>query len=149
MKSWIASLLLAGLLSTGVHASLPADAARMNNDNQSVISYQYGLLKDANKIVVKNQSQTLQVIDDPSQIRSVVQFFQQRQFDWHRPWFSNRAPWGSYALTFYLVEDPLVTFGLAKREVNFRNDGQSFACTLQEEDAQQLSRLLGVSFPEK
>ena len=130
------------LLSPIVLPVEPVHAARMSNEKQAVITHQYSLMKDADKIVILQRSGQNQTVTNPDQIRQIVQFFQQRQFQWHQPWLSNSAPTGSYGLEFYLVNAPLVKMGVAERSVNFRNNGQSFQCNLTESEIQQLTRLV-------
>lgn len=120
----------------------PAHAGRMSNEKQAVISHQYNLMKDADKIVIHRHTGTDQTLTNPDQIRQVVQFFQQRQFQWHRPYFSNSAPFGQYAIEFFLVDAPLLKVGVGSRSANFRDDGRSYHCNLSELEVQELTRLV-------
>lgn len=139
------SLVLAGLLVTVATFNQPAPAMKMNRSDQSVITDKYKQMKIADRIVIKNHSGTIKTIDSPSEVQTVVNFFEKRQFNWRQPLFVNNAPSGTYALEFYLVEDPLVTVGLEKRNLNFRDDGESFKCSLKDYEAEELTKLLGVN----
>lgn len=143
-KSLIGFLTL--LLIGGAFIITPARAMKLSTKDQSTVTYQYDLLKTADRIVVKlpgqaTDAQPYKEITNLDDIQTVLSFLKDRQFAWER----GSGNKGEFAVEFYLVKDPLVSMDLGKRTVSFRSTGDNYHMHLDEGETAQLRRLLGLS----